>query len=436
MRWFLGAAVLLGIALAFDLGLLAYAMYVLIGVRVVSRFLALRWANNLSATRECSRYTARVGDVVAVVVQVRNRGLLPIPWVLLEDLLPRHAFMPPPARLEMEGSRLQLSMFGSRGKQSVLYQLHCRGRGYFQIGPLVLETGDLFGLHRRYRVVTAPHFLMVYPEIVPLLGYDVASRRPLGEVRMSFRLYEDPTRIAGVRGYVPGDPYNRIHWRATARTGALHCKVYEPSTIAGATILLDFHQDSFDPKHEPYRSELVITASASIAHALYQMGEQVGLVTNGRDAADRIRQEGWDADPRSRREARHAAAMSDQSDRLRPVIVETDRGPEQFGRILDTLTRLEQTDGLHMPALIYETAARLPRNATVLAILTAVPVDTAMALGGLRRRGFAVTALVSAYYDHEFEAVAGPLAAQGIYARHLKDRESVAAVCENYVLGQ
>jgi len=84
-----------------------------------------------------------------------------------------------------------------------------------------------------------------------------------------------------VRPYERGDPLNRIHWRATARTGMLHSKLYEPSCVAGATLLLDFHNASFAVKNAPYRSELAITATASLANAVYQMGEQVGLITNG-----------------------------------------------------------------------------------------------------------------------------------------------------------
>ncbi len=300
MKWFLGATLLLTIALVFQLGLLAYAMYALLGVMLLSRFLARAWSENLNATRECNRLTAQIGENVAVVITIENTGALPVAWLLVEDLLPRAALIYDPPSLRVSGRRLQLAMFNRRGRKSLYYQLQCNRRGYYQIGPLVLETGDLFGLHRRFRVATEPHFLLVYPQVQPLEGFDIASRRPIGEVRMSYRLFEDPTRVCGVRRYEPGDPLNRVHWRATARTGVLHSKIYEPSTVAGATIVLDFHQQSFDARHEPYRSELAVTAAASLANAVFQMGQQVGLVTNGRDAADRIRQEGWDFDIRSR----------------------------------------------------------------------------------------------------------------------------------------
>src|SRR5262249_14793153 len=153
------------------------------------------WIENLVAKRECNRLSANVGDKVAVVVNIQNRGVLPIAWLLLEDLLPLKALIFKPPNLGVDGRRLQLTMLKSRGQSAIFYQLQCNRRGYYQVGPLVLETGDVFGLHRRYRVATEPHFLLVYPQVVPLSGYDVASRRPIGEIRMQHRLYEDPTRI-------------------------------------------------------------------------------------------------------------------------------------------------------------------------------------------------------------------------------------------------
>ncbi len=125
---------------------------------------------------------------------------------------------------------------------------------------------------------------------------------------------------------------NRVHWRATARTGLLHSKVYESSSVAGVTVVLDFHTAAHDPKHEPIRSELAITAAASLVNAVYEMGQQVGLASNCRDAADRIRTEGWDYDLRSRSAAQRVAGMLETSDRLRPVVVETRQGSEQLLR--------------------------------------------------------------------------------------------------------
>ncbi len=429
MIWFAGATVLLLLALAFHLGLLAYAMYALLGVMLLSRLLTRSWAENVSATRECNRFSVRVGDKVAVVIALRNSGLLPVPWLLLEDLLPQDAMLQLPPKLEVVGQRMQLATLGLRGRRTLLYQLQCQQRGYYQIGPLILETGDLFGLHRRYRVLTEPHFLLVYPQVVPLEGYEIATRRPIGEIRITHRLYEDPTRIAGVRPYEAGDPLNRIHWRATARTGQLHSKIYEPSTIAGATIVLDFHRAAYDPHHEPLRSELAVTAAASVANAVFQMGQQIGLVTNGRDAADRIRQEGWDYDMRSRKAARRAAEMLEHSDRLEPVVVQTTRGADQLMRILETLARVELTDGLSFADLILETASRLPHDATVLAVLSSVTTETAVALGNLRRRGLAVSAILNVYDEDDFAQAAGQLLAEGIGSHQLRDPAGIAAVC-------
>jgi uncharacterized protein (DUF58 family) len=454
MKWFLGVALMLLTALLLESGLLAYATYVLLGLLVVSRWLARNWIGALSATRACRMvnadalktleapggegrpigFTADIGDRVAVRLTVRNAGRLPVPWVLLEDLLPRRALDPRFPRLKVKGKRLQIRMVRAGGELEVRYQVECLARGYYQIGPLVLENGDLFGLHRRYRVATEPTFLLVYPRIVPLLGYDIASRRPIGDVRLTHRLFEDPTRIAGVRPYEAGDPLNRVHWRATARTGALHSKVQEPSTLAGATVLLDFHAAGYRERGEPFRSELAVTTAVSLANGVWEMGQQIGMVTNGRDAADRIRVEGWhNQDPRTRQAAR-AAAMSEESQRLEPLVVPTRRGAEQLQRIREMLARVELTDGLPFAQLVVEAAPRLPRDATVLAVLPDVPVETAISLGNLRRRGLAVSVVLVLLDEGPLELAYARLVAEGIRdIRHLSSEAELPDLCRRQV---
>src|SRR5437588_7403743 len=110
MKWFLGTILLLLVALILQSGLLAYAMYVLLAVMVISRLLARAWIGSLSARRTCDQLIGELGDVVSVELVIRNAGLLPVPWVLLEDMLPRRALDQKPPRLRVKGKRLQIRM--------------------------------------------------------------------------------------------------------------------------------------------------------------------------------------------------------------------------------------------------------------------------------------------------------------------------------------
>src|SRR6185312_13303710 len=110
MKWFLGALLLLLAALLLESSLLAYAMYVLFGLLLLSRWLARSWIGGLSATRNCKQLTANIGDRVSVELTVTNSGGLPVPWVLAEDLLPRNSVNKRFPRLKVKGKRLQIAM--------------------------------------------------------------------------------------------------------------------------------------------------------------------------------------------------------------------------------------------------------------------------------------------------------------------------------------
>src|SRR5437016_1219705 len=106
MKWWAGAILLLIVAILFGFDLLAYAMYVLLAVMIVSRFVSRNWAESLSAVRECNQSQAEIGQNVAVVVTLKNNGRWPVAWVLVEDLLPRDALLFNPPRLRVNGRRI------------------------------------------------------------------------------------------------------------------------------------------------------------------------------------------------------------------------------------------------------------------------------------------------------------------------------------------
>jgi uncharacterized protein (DUF58 family) len=448
MKWFFGALFLLLAALLLESGLLAYSMYVLLALLLLSRLLARNWIGNLSVTRFVRRagsetddegtgpegLAVEIGSRIVVRLLLKNESFLPVPWVLAEDLLPNGVAARFP-KLKVKGRRLKMAMLRPGGTLELRYALECLRRGYHQIGPVLLEGGDLFGLHRRYRVLTEPRFVLVYPRVVALSGYDLASRRPIGDVRMTHRLFEDPTRIAGVRPYESGDPLSRVHWRATARTGMLHSKIHEPSTLSGITVVLDFHRCGYPPRGEPFRSELAVLAAVALVNAVCLMGQQAGLVTNARDAAERIRTEGYDTDPRTRQSARASASTPAQVvEKLEPLIVPTRRGSEQLDQVREMLARAELTEGLTLAELVSEAAHRMPRDATVLAVLPDVAVESAIALGSLRRRGMAVAVVMVGMDETGLERAYARLTAEGIRdIRHLSNEDGVPDLAKNQV---
>lgn len=432
---------LLVLALVLKAGLVAFAGYVLIGVYLLSRYLAKQWTQNLSVERTTNRPDEdgplQVGESLTVTLKFRNTGTIPIGWVLVEEMLPDFAVRR--NRITVKGPRIQVLFLRPLQVKTVKLKVTFHARGYYPIGPTLAETGDVFGFYRRHRTLSKPVYVMVLPVIVNLPSYDFASKRPIGEIRLANRLFEDPTRTAGVRPYQLGDPLQRVHWRATARTGVLHSRVYEPTSLAGATILIDFHAAGYPKRGEPVRSDLVVTTACALAYAVSLLNQQLGLASNGRDAAERIRTEALDepvetaaqSSYETRGGARDRFELDADSTRLRPVVVGTRRGFDQFQQVRETLARLELTDGSTFAQMLLEVAPRLPRDATLVAVLPAVSVETAVALGMMRRQGFAISAVLIGLADDgtDDRAVAvGRLAAEGVRDVRLVDSEALLAL--------
>ena len=74
MIWYAGAILILLFALIFKLSLLAYAMYALLAVLLVSRWLTRSWAASLSAKRQVDKLEAEVGETISVELTIENQG--------------------------------------------------------------------------------------------------------------------------------------------------------------------------------------------------------------------------------------------------------------------------------------------------------------------------------------------------------------------------
>ncbi|MCC6145327.1 MAG: DUF58 domain-containing protein [Candidatus Hydrogenedentes bacterium] len=416
MIWFLAAGAALAAAFLLQSPYMAYAVYAFFLLVLLAHFSSVAWLTGLDCERTVDQETVQQGDTVKVSLTVTNRRGFPIPWIYCEDYHP--------SDFPREGPNARLAILMPGRSISLEYALTCTRRGYHRIGPLLMESGDLFGLQKRFRTGERQDYVSVLPTIAYIETFNIATRRPQGPVRISNKIYEDPTRIYGIREYVPGDPLNRIHWKATARTGSLHVKTHEPSTVYGGTLILDLHEDSYLPEGKEERMELAITTTASIAYLLQMSGEQVGMITNARDAAEVAKYEVRSQQRLSRDDADESVAGEDEGSRISPLSVPTLRSPVQSLKIAENLARVLPGGGLDANGLVLAEFRRLPRDAALLPVVPIVTERLALTLAEMKLSGFNV----SVFYikdDAGYKEAAALLARHQIHCFHIEHEWSL-----------
>jgi uncharacterized protein (DUF58 family) len=198
-------------------------------VLLVASYVIGRRPIPLEALRSESRPRLRVGETLPMTVTLSAPRR--VSTFVIEEMVP-------PAL--GEAAPLPVAVIEPDESVEHAYNLTCRRRGLYELGPLVARYGDPFGLTRREMTLVEPVEVLVHPAV------EEVNDRPLT------RMFEDPPfrppvsrpwpsgfEFYGMRAYSPGDDVRRIVWRAYARTGQLLVREAEQGITDKVTILLD-----------------------------------------------------------------------------------------------------------------------------------------------------------------------------------------------------
>jgi len=328
-------------------------VYLFFGVYILSRVWVSRSLAHLRLDR---RFVDRAfpGDTVPVEVTVANSAWLPLPWLELQESVP--------IALVAAANQHKVVTLRSRASTSLTYELSCRKRGYYRVGPLILRTGDLLGiLPQRHSQLPAQH-MIVYPQVLPLHELGLPTHAPQPAIRCTTPLFEDPARIMGVRDYTRGDSPRRIHWTATASAGRLLVKQFEPSVARETLVCLDLDVDNYGRRQRYTATELAIVATASILnHIITIEGLPAGLATHGLDPLV-----GNDIDFSLPPRAERAHLMN----------------------TLEILARVQPTSNSTFHSLLRQYSASLPFGATVVVVTGGETPSLVETMMYLQQRGF------------------------------------------------
>ena len=362
LLWVLLAALALVLGWTTGTAAFSWVAYLMLLAWIVGAITARMAERGLVAERHISVDRIHHGGETTVGLTVANRSRVPVLWLVAAESLP--------AGLPMTGLRGRVGPLAGGASFSFRYTLHGARRGYHELGPMVLRTGDIFGLSQRERRAAGVAALTVFPKIVPITHARLPSRRPAGEVRARQRALEDPTQIVGIRPYQHGDGLRRVHWRATAHTGRLQSKLFEISAQVDNTLVVNLRRADYPggPSDAEDAAELAVTAAASIARHVLDRRQRIGLLALGRDPAG---------------EAQEGLL------RVRPG-----RHRDQLTEILSALGRIELGPSEPLPAVLEREKDDLNWGALIVVITAMLPPEAVSSLLGLRNAGFEVRAIL------------------------------------------
>ncbi|MEH7382326.1 DUF58 domain-containing protein [Bacillus sp. JJ1533] len=205
-------------------------------------------------------------------LMLRQEGMLPILnghiRIMIDDVI---GFKNERKVLETEQIELTLPLT-LIGKQISSTSLPFEGkqRGVAKIRTLEIRIPHLFGFGEAYLQYTKPiNFeTIIYSSPETVGGIEKIVPKNQGEYPIRTSFFEDMTAIVGTRGYVPTDPFNRVHWKASARTNQLQTKIFDKTAQFSWTIIINVREQ----KLEQYLSGLTyLLESATVKNIPFEV---------------------------------------------------------------------------------------------------------------------------------------------------------------------
>lgn len=392
---------------------IAYLLTFLLIVSFIWAWANIRYVylSRLTRTRR-----AQVGRPLEERFSVQNSGYIPKLWLEVRDYatLPNHQ------------SSYVVTNLGPKQSYSWRISTMCRLRGRYQLGPIRLRTSDPFGFFPMEKELAATTHVIIYPMTFDIHFFPLPSGMLSGGDALRRRTHITTTNAAGVREYVPGDSFSRIHWRSSARRNRLIVKEFELDPLADIWIVPDMSMfdhvsmpgERIDSRPLPgdlasyldteqfslpqATEEYVVTIAASLAQYFLRYDRAVGMMAYGQSAE----------------------------------IVQPDRGERQMNRLLETLSVLRAQGSIPLADMLNAESHMFPRGTTLVVITPTTQESWGVAARQLVRRGLRiVTVLVnpaSFGSNRQAEGLALNLQGNGMMAHLVNNGDDLTAVLSHH----
>jgi uncharacterized protein (DUF58 family) len=324
----------------------AYALGALIPICFVWAVIQSR---GLEVSVERTTDRLQVGQQAEATVRLKSQSAWTKLWIEVED------------ETDMPGLRPRTVMtLPSKAARNWRLAMQCRRRGVYSAGPVHVTTGDPFGLFKFGRTYGERQSVIVLPQPEELPYFWAPAAQLPGEGIVRRRTHYVTPNAASIREYYPGDSYNRIHWRSTARLGRLMVKTFEMDPTSNIWILLDLQGEAQRGNGEESTEEYGVRIAASLAYRFLNANRMLGLMMFGTET----------------------------------IILDPARGGQQYTRVLESLAVADARGTTPLSQVLQEEGRRFGRHTTLIIISPSTDEEWAVSLHQLMRQGTRASAVL------------------------------------------
>ena len=302
------------------------------------------------------------GEEDKITLIIKNRSYLPAINILIND----H----PDFQLNFFGRQRFLITLPGRSVSRVQYKIKGNERGQFALRNRSAEASDFFGQFPWKTEYPDQQIVTVYPRIFPFSGFYRTYRQPFGSIRNKYPIFEEPSRMEGIRPFQSGDERRRINWKQSARTGKLLVNQYMPSISQKTFILLNQYSGDYDFRYREFYSELALEIAVSSASRLISRDQECGIQVSG--------------ELRSRTALPDGIQESRGIDRFR---LEPGSGGRTLRDILHLLAGIHLQDTLPFLEELHPGILNNPHNTSLLIITPDLDPEQCARIGTLKQQG-------------------------------------------------
>jgi uncharacterized protein (DUF58 family) len=336
------AVILIFAAFMSGLPLLFYVVYLGLlavgGAYVLTRF----GLADLEAGYRVDHRQGHVGEDLRTTYSISNASPLPKPWLEI--------YNPTDLPVPLPGRALGLRSWARRSWVAIVPLTR---RGTYRIEPMVVRTGDPFGFFEAAATVGRPTVITVFPKVLSLPRWRLPNANLEGSHSAPERTLQTTPLATTVRPYAPGDSFNRIHWRSTARLGEIQVKEFDLEQTADVWLFVDLEASIQGGEGDDSTVEESLRVAASIAHDAILENRAVGVTTSGH----------------------------------RLVSIPADRGPRQRFKIMQLFAAVDGDGRTAIGEVLLTGLPQLRRGMTAVVVTPSLDRGWVRALAGLRSRG-------------------------------------------------